>query len=145
MSTSAYVVGIVTIGGLAAVIQAHFIGIMETRMGIFEAVFITYASGGLAIAVAIAVTGGGQLSAWRTVPWWAFTAGLIGLLIVGSIGFATPRIGLVALFTVLVASQFVFAALFDHFGWLGTVVRQMDLSRATGIVVLLVGVWLILR
>ena len=145
MSGSLSVIGIAALAGLAAVFQAQAMGLMNTRAGTVAAVVITYGLGG-AVAIVIAlVTRSAGLSDWRTIPVWALGAGLAGLIIVGSIAFATPRIGLVATFTVLVVSQFAFAAVIDHFGWLGAEIRHLDLSRVTGIAVLLVGTWLILR
>jgi transporter family-2 protein len=88
---------------------------------------------------------GGNLRAWHAVPWYALTAGLFGLVIVGTIGYTVPRLGLSTAFTVIVAAQFIVAALIDHFGWLGAEVRPMELTRFAGIGVLILGVWLIIR
>jgi transporter family-2 protein len=54
-------------------------------------------------------------------------------------------LGLVTAFTIIVASQFIVSALFDHFGVLGAQLRPLDLYRLAGIGVMLVGVWLIIR
>jgi transporter family-2 protein len=79
------------------------------------------------------------------VPWYAFTAGALGLLIVGSIGYVVPRLGLAPGFTLITASQFLLAALIDHFGLFGATARPLDLTRGLGLVILLVAVWLIMR
>ena len=50
-----------------------------------------------------------------------------------------------AAFTILVACQFIVAALLDHFGLFGAAVRPLDLSRLLGIGILILGVWLIMR
>ena len=71
--------------------------------------------------------------------------GALGLVIIGSISYTVPRLGLAAAFTILVATQFIAGALLDHFGLLGAEVRPLDLSRSLGIVVLLLGTWLIIR
>ena len=63
----------------------------------------------------------------------------------GILGFTTPRIGLVPVLTLFVASQFIVGAGLDHFGLLGAEVRPLDLSRVTGLGVILLGVWLVLR
>ena len=81
----------------------------------------------------------------RAVPWYALTTGVLGLVIVGTIGYTVPRLGLATAFTIIVAAQFAVAALIDHFGLLGAAVRPMELSRLTGIGVLILGVWLITR
>ena len=89
--------------------------------------------------------GGGNLGAWRSVPWYALTAGAAGLVIIGALSYTVPRLGLVPTFTIFVASQFMVGALFDHFGLLGAAVRLFDVSRLVGVVILLLGVWLIIR
>lgn len=135
---------IAIIGGVAVTLQAQFMGVMDQNLGTLESVFITYGSGGLLVGLAMLAVRGGHLSAWRTLPWYAPLAGILGLIIVGSIGYVTPRLGLVATFTVFVAAQFTFGALLDHFGLLGATVRPIDVSTLVGIVVVLAGVWLIL-
>ena len=70
---------------------------------------------------------------------------LLGLMIVGSIGYVVPRLGVAKGFTLIVASQFVIAALIDHFGFFGAVVRPMDLTRIMGLSLILLGVWIVVR
>ena len=117
------IISIAIIGGLAITLQAQFMGIMNKGIGTLESVFITYAGGGLLILIIMIAARGGNLNAWKSVPWYSLTAGILGLIIVGTIGFTVPRIGLVPAFTVLTASQFIFAGLVDHFGWLGSDAR----------------------
>ena len=139
------VIIIAAIGGIAVTLQAQFMGIMDRSVGTFESVFITYGSGGLLIVIAMLVYRSGNLSAWRSIPWYALTAGVLGLIIVGTIGYSTPRLGLVTTLTILVASQFIVGALLDHFGILGADLRPLNLTRLAGIGVMLLGVWLIIR
>jgi len=130
------------IGGVAVTIQGQFMGLLDKNMGTLESVFITYSSGGLLAAVAMIVYRGGNLKAVQTVPWYSLSAGLVGLVIVGTISYTVPRLGLSKAFTIIVAAQFIVAALLDHYGLLGAAVRPMDLSRLAGMVLLVTGVWL---
>jgi transporter family-2 protein len=136
---------VAVIGGVAVTLQGQFMGLMDQGLGTRESVFLTYASGGLVVALVMLAARGGNLRAWASVPWYALTAGLLGLVIVGTIGYTVPRLGLAVAFTIIVAAQFVMAALIDHFGWLGAEVRPMELTRLAGIGVLILGVWLITR
>ena len=120
-------------------------GLLDRGLGTRESVFITYGSGGLVAAVMMVASGGGNLRGWVSVPWYALSAGLLGLVIVGTIGYVVPRLGLAKGFTLIIASQFIVAALMDHFGLLGAVVRPLDAIRLLGLGMLLVGVWLIVR
>ncbi len=145
MRNTLLLVGIAAVGGVAVALQAQFMGLMDKAMGTLESVFVTYASGGILIGMIMLVHGGGNLSAWRGVPWYALSAGVMGLLIVGTIGYTVPRLGLVLAFTVMIASQFVMGAVIDHFGLLGAAVRPLDISRLLGVAVLLLGTWLMIR
>jgi transporter family-2 protein len=139
------VVIIAIVAGLAVTLQSNFMGVMTQLMGARESVFITYGSGGLIISLFLLISGGGKLAAWRTVPPYAFTAGILGLIIVGLLGYATARYGLVVTFTVLLIAQYGSAVVIDHFGLMGAAVRPVDTLRFLGIVLLLVGAWLTLR
>ena len=99
----------------------------------------------LVIGLAMLFLRGGNLGAIVTLPWYVLSAGLLGLVVVGILGFAAPRIGLVPVMTLFVASQFVVAAVLDHFGLLGAEVRSLDLSRVSGLGVILLGLWLVIR
>ena len=136
---------IAAVGGIAITLQAQFMGVMDKNIGTLESMFITYASGGLLIGFAMLVNRGGNLSAWRSVPWYVMSAGVLGLIIVGTIGYSTQRLGMVTAFTIIVASQFIVGALLDHFGILGADLRPLDFTRLAGIGVMLLGVWLIIR
>lgn len=136
---------IAIIGGVAITLQGQFMGSMDLNLGTKESVFVTYASGGVLITIILFLNRGGNLQAWRDVPWYAFTAGILGLIIVGAIGFVVPRLGLAPGFTVIVAAQFIAAALIDHFGLFGAAVRSVDPIRTLGLAMLLVSVWLIMR
>jgi transporter family-2 protein len=133
------------IGGISVALQAQVMGLLDKGIGTLEGVFITYAGGGLLISAILIIMRGGNLGAWQSVPWYAYSSGALGLVIVGAIGYSAPRLGLVATFTIIVSAQFVVAALIDHFGILGAATRPLDLSRMLGIALLLAGIWLTMR
>lgn len=136
---------VASIGGMATALQAHFMGLMDKRLGTLESVFITYFSGGVLIALVMLIQRGGNLFAGAGLPWYAYTSGALGLVIVGTLAYSAPRLGLVAAFTTFVAAQFAMGALVDHFGWMGSAVRPLTASRIAGMAVALIGVWLIIR
>ena len=88
---------------------------------------------------------GSHLKNWQAVPWYAFGSGILGLIIVGSIGYVVPRLGVAKGFTLIVASQFVIAALIDHFGFFGAGIRPLDVTRLLGLGLILLGVWIVVR
>lgn len=145
MTGSTAAIFIAAVGGMAVAIQAQFMGVMDRGIGNAEAVFITYCGGGVLIAGLMLMMRGGNLGEWRSVPWYVLTSGIFGLVIVGSIGFSVPRLGLVAGMTILVGVQLLTGAVLDHFGLLGAAPRPLDLSRIAGMGVLVAGIWLTIR
>ncbi len=142
---TAFVIFLAIVGGVAVTVQGQFMGAMTQIMGPKESMFITYASGGILITLFTLATGAGHLQEWRAVPPYALTAGALGLIIVGTVGYVVPRLGLATGFTLIVAAQFVMAALIDQFGWFGATVRPLDVPRLAGLVLMLAGVWLLNR
>lgn len=133
------------LSGFAITLQAQFMGLLDRTLGTRESVLITYASGG-ALAVILALFSGRlNLKGTESLPWYAYTTGVLGLIIVGTIGYVVPRIGAARGLTMIVASQFLLAALIDHFGLLGAVPRPLDVTRVAGLIVMLGGVWLVVR
>ncbi len=136
---------IALIGGVAICFQSLFSGVIGSKVGVFESVFIVHAGGLLLAAAIIAFLRGGNLGAWATAPWYTLTAGFLGVVIVAAISYAVPRIGLASTLTLAIVAQLAFGAILDHFGLLGAVQRTFDLPRIVGLVVLAVGTWLVVR
>ena len=145
MNNYFFLVIIAVIGGVTVALQAQFMGLIDKGIGTRESIFFTYVSGGILAALLMLISRGGNLRSWGEIPWYALSAGALGLVIVGAIGYTVPRLGLSRAFTIIVASQFLTIALLDHFGLLGAVMRPLELSRLVGFGVLILGVWLIMR
>lgn len=133
------------IAGIAMAMQAQLMGHLDRSIGTMESVFLTYGVGAVIIAGIMLAMRGGNLGEWHAAPWYAHSAGLLGLIIVGCIGYATPRLGLAVTLTIAVAAQFMIAAIVHHFGLLGADQEPLDLSRLGGMAAVLIGVWLIVR
>ena len=74
------------VSGAAITLQGQFMGLMDRALGTRESVFLTYGSGGLIATLLILAARGGNLRAAGGVPWYAFTAGLLGVVIGRTIG-----------------------------------------------------------
>ncbi|MBD2099559.1 DMT family transporter [Leptolyngbya sp. FACHB-261] len=133
------------LGGVVVTLQSQFMSVMDQKLGTLESVFITYSGGGVVAALVMLGTNWGNLRAWQNVPWYAFSSGLLGLFIVATIGYIAPRLGLATGFTLMVASQFILAALIDQFGLLGAIPHPLETTKLLGLGILLIGVWLIVR
>jgi transporter family-2 protein len=131
--------------GIAVAIQAQFTGDMQRQVGTLESTFITYFSGGLIIALVTLAARGGNLAAARSLPWYVWSAGLLGLVIIFTLSLSVGQIGLVPALVIITVSQFVVGAIINHFGLLGAVVDPIDLSKLGGLAVLGAGTFLVLR
>ena len=140
-----FLISIAIMGGIAIAFQGQFMGLLDRAVGTVASVFITYVGGGLMITMLLIAFRGGNLKNWQGVPWYAFSSGILGLVIVGSIGYVVPRLGVAKGFTLTVASQFLIASLIDHFGFFGATVRPMELTRLLGLCLMLFGVWLVVK
>lgn len=69
----------------------------------------------------------------------------MGLVIISSISYAVPRLGVAVGFTVLVATQFVAGIIIDHYGLFGAISRPLDIPKALGLGLMIAGVTLLVR
>jgi transporter family-2 protein len=118
---------------------------MSQRIGTLESVFIVHLGGAIVALIPLMIFGGGKLSQWRTVPWYALVAGAFGLVVIGAVSYLIPRIGVAASITSIVAGQLLIGTLLDHFGLLGATERALDPTRILGLAVVLAGVWLTVK
>ena len=105
-------------GGLAGALQSQFLGIMEDKAGTLASTFVTYAGGGLAVGLLMLAVRGARLSDLREVPWWVFTAGLMGLVVVASLGITVSKLGLGSGLTLFTGATLILAAVIDASGLL---------------------------
>jgi bacterial/archaeal transporter family-2 protein len=73
------------------------------------------------------------------------TGGLFGLLIVFTVTYAGPRIGVTATVAILIAGQLVMGAAIDRFGLFGSDRIGLHWQRVLGIVLLAAGAALSLK
>ncbi len=139
------VISVGLLAGVAVGLQGPLSSLISQRLGPLESAFIIHIGGALAAFIPLVIRGGGGLGNWKSVPWYALGAGVFGLVVIGAMAFAIPRVGATAAIMVLVAGQLVVSMLLDHYGLLGMEVRRIDLTRVLGVVVLFAGVWLVVR
>ncbi|MBB6610851.1 DMT family transporter [Pontibacter sp. Tf4] len=75
--------------------------------------------------------------------WWLYVGGLLGAFYITAVVIVAPRLGAATTIGLIVASQLIFAVIFDHFGWLGFPVKEVSLIRIVGVILLIAGVFLI--
>ncbi len=132
-------------GGIAVGLQSPMASMITQRLGIFESIFIVHVGGALIALLPLLFYGGGKLGQWRSVPWYMLGAGIFGLVVIGAISYMIPRVGVAASIITVVAGQLLVGTMLDHFGWLGAMARPLDLTRALGLAIVFVGVWLTVK
>ncbi len=143
-SALSFVMFVGLVGGVAVAVQAALAGILTEQLGVIENAFIVFGGGFLTALILLLINQGGRIREWTTLPWYVYLAGPLGIVIISSIGYAIPRIGLASTLTLIVVSQLIIGVVFDHFGWLAAM-RPMDLPRLIGIAFLFLGTWIVLR
>jgi bacterial/archaeal transporter family-2 protein len=145
MSAYLVVLAIGLLGGVAAGFQGPLASAMAKKVGIMGSIFIVHLGGTIAAAMFLGVPGASTLASWRSVPWYALAAGVLGLVLVGALSVCIPRLGAAATITLIVVAQLAVGAVLDHQGLLVEVARPLDISRILGFLVLLTGTWMVLR
>ncbi|MBL8103061.1 MAG: DMT family transporter [Anaerolineales bacterium] len=132
------------VGGMAIGVQSPMSSIISQRLGMIESSFIIHASGAIAALIPLLVFGN-KLGEWRSVPWYVLGAGAFGLVVISSMGYMIPRIGVSGALITLLAGQLLVGSFLDHFGLLGVTQRTVDLQRIIGLGVVMLGVWLTVK
>ena len=129
-------------GGIAVGIQSPLSSLISQRLGILESIFIIHLGGALIALIPLLIYGGGKLGNWRTLPWYALGAGAFGLVVIFSMSYMIPRVGVATALIILLSGQLLIGTVLDHFGLLGAIQRPVDFTRVLGFAVVLLGVWL---
>jgi transporter family-2 protein len=144
VNSTAVLVGIALVGGMAVTLQGQFMGQMDRNIGTAESVFITYGIGAVFAGLIMLLLKGGALStAFTAVPSYTFLSGILGLIIIASIGYTVPRLGVTTALTLILVGQYFLAALVDNNGWFGTPIREIGLKQISGLLVILAGAYLV--
>lgn len=147
MSGSALATGLAVVAGLAGSVQVALMSRLGERIGVLEALaFSAMLTGALAV-VALTLARRSLAGFGRAVhqPWWMLLGGVVGLLIVFTITYAGPRIGVTATVGILIAGQLVMGAAIDRWGLFGSERIGLHWPRVLGIVLLATGAALSLR
>ncbi len=79
----------------------------------------------------------------RDYPWWMWTGGLCGAIIVFSNAWLVPKVGVGVFSMALLVGQLTLSMLMEHRGWLGAPRKSITWQKIVGILLMLAGVALI--
>ena len=147
MSGNALATGLAVAAGLAGSVQVALMSRLGERIGVLGALaFSTALTAVIALLVLVVARGSlGALSRAVHQPWWMLLGGVMGLLIVFTITYAGPRIGVAATVGILIAGQLAMGAAIDRWGLFGSERIALHWPRLLGIGLLAAGAALSLR
>ena len=133
--------------GLAGSVQVALMSRLGERIGVLEALAFSVALTallGLAVLLLARRSLAGYGEAFRQ-PWWMLLGGVMGLLIVFTVTYAGPRIGVAATVGILIAGQLAMGAAIDNWGLFRSERIAIGWPRLLGIALLAIGAALSLR
>ena len=147
MSGGAVATVLAVAAGLAGSIQVALMSRLGERIGVLEALgFSAALTAVLAVAIlALAHHSLGGFARAVHQPWWMLLGGVMGLLIVFTVTYAGPRIGVAATVGILIAGQLAMGAAIDRWGLFGSDRIALHWPRVLGIALLAVGATLSLK
>ncbi len=133
-------------GGLVA-LQAPINSALGKSVGTFQASFLSFTLGTLALgAIALLAKGGlGHLGDARHLPWYYLTGGVLGAAYVTSVLVTVRTLGAGGVVAATIAGQLTMSVAADRAGILGLPEKAITAPRVLGVVLLAVGVFLIVR
>ena len=98
-------------------------------------------------AMAIGLSGWqtGALDPLKQVHPALLTAGVLGACLVFAIAWLIPKVGAGSVMITLLAGQVIGGLIMSHYGWLGSPVQPITLTKAVGVLVMIGGVVLATR
>jgi len=133
------------IGGISVGIQSPIAGSMGQKIGGTASSVIVHLSGLIFSVILLVFRGGEKIRDWHTLPWYMLGAGLFGLILYQSINITLPRLGATNMLVLIIIGQLLTGIVLDSFGWLGVTPRPIEPTRLIGIVVLLIGGYLVIK
>lgn len=145
MGTLGFVILFGLLGGIAVGLQGPLSSLMSQKIGTLESVFYIHLGGTIAALIPLVFYGGRNLSRWREVPWYALGAGALGLVVIAGMSYMVPRVGVAPSVVLIVAGQLLVSVILDHYGLFGAHIRSLDSTRALGLLLVFIGVWVTVK
>jgi transporter family-2 protein len=133
-------------GGLVA-LQAPINGGLGRAIGSWQAAFVSFAVGTIALAVmaSLAKGGIGQIGEVRSVSWVYLTGGVLGAIYITSVIVTVATLGAGGVVAATIAGQLAISIVVDHFGLLGVERQPITATRLAGVALLAAGTYLVVR
>jgi bacterial/archaeal transporter family-2 protein len=124
--------------------QAPINSHLGRAIGTFQAAFVSFAVGAAALAV-IAIFTGGLAFDLGSVRWYYLTGGLMGAVFVTTLLVTVRTLGAAGILAAGLVGQMTASVAIDYFGWFGVARAPITTTRISGILLVAVGAWLVIR
>ena len=133
-------------GGLVA-LQAPINSVLGRSIGTWQAAFVSFAIGTVALAMIAALATGGlsQIAGIRDVSVLYLTGGLLGAAYITSVLVTVRTLGLGGVTAATIAGQLAISVVVDHFGLIGVAKQPISAAKVAGVVLLSIGTYLVVR
>ena len=135
------------LAGAALPLQAGINGQLAKQLSSFmAAALVSFLVGSVALLLVVMASREiPTIAAFKSLSWWHWSGGLLGVVFITTAAFAGPRIGALLFMVLVLAGQLGMALLLDHNGWAGFREAPITLGKAAGLALIIGGVWLIRR
>jgi transporter family-2 protein len=133
-------------GGLVA-LQAPINSMLGRAVGTWQAAFLSFAIGTVALALIAALATGGmsRIAGARDLSLLYLTGGLLGAAYVTSVLVTVRTLGLGGVTAATIAGQLTVSVVVDQLGILGVAKQPVTAARIAGIALLAAGTYLVVR
>jgi len=109
--------------------------------------FFSFIVGIIALFIYLLASGNplSQLSGLKNAPPVSWLGGLCGAFFVTAVVIAVPRLGIALTFSLIILGQMLITLPIDHFGFLDVPVKEINLPRTFGVILIIIGVIIIRR
>ena len=81
----------------------------------------------------------GNLSTVPSQPWWKLIGGILGAVVVFTTVLLAPKLGITAMLFFIIVGQLITAATIDHFGLIGMPIREINITKFIGLIIVAFG------
>ena len=146
MDRSTAVILTAVTGGLIG-LQAPINSLLGKSVGTFQAAFVSFLIGTIALLGIAVVAGGGlgSVSGITSVPWHYLLGGLLGAAYVTSVLVTVRTLGAGGVTAATITGQLAMSVVIDKYGWLGVEKSPITAAKLLGLILLAAGTFLVVR
>lgn len=131
------------LAGICTSLQGPTNTALSTHVGRAQATVVSFAGGVILLALLVLLFGQGDLSAVTQVPAWQLIAGCYGFLVIVSVVYATPRLGIAFTLMLLMFGKLAMGAVIDANGLIGVAQKGIVPMRLAGLACVAMGIILV--